>query len=47
MEKIKDSRTEVELLGIGELQKQGSEWGIWYNVRVNEKEGWCLECMNF
>jgi hypothetical protein len=47
IEKIKDSRAQVELLGIGELQKKGSEWGIWYNVKVDEKEGWCLDCLNF
>jgi hypothetical protein len=42
----KDVKSKVELLEIGNLQKKGSEWGIWYNVKVDEKEGWCLDCLN-
>ena len=47
IEQIADTKAKVELLGIGELQKKGTEWGIWYRVKVNEQEGWCLDCLNF
>ncbi|MFZ4401918.1 MAG: hypothetical protein ACOYO1_17950 [Bacteroidales bacterium] len=36
-----DAKTsKIKLLGIGNFEKNGNDYDIWYKIMINEKEGW-------
>lgn len=47
IEVVKDKNTSIELLEIGNLEKKGQEWDVWYKVRSNTKVGWCYGNLNY
>jgi uncharacterized protein (TIGR02145 family) len=42
IEEIKIKNASIELLEIGNLEKKGGEWDVWYKVKSKTNEGWCF-----
>ena len=42
IEEVKIKNASIELLEIGNLEKKGGEWDVWYKVKSATNEGWCF-----
>ena len=41
-EELKSNNLLLELIEIGNLEKKGGEWDVWYKVKSATNEGWCF-----
>ena len=47
IEEIKSDNLNIELIEIGNLEKNGGEWDVWYKVKSTNTEGWCFGNLGF
>lgn len=46
MEELKNNNLKVELIEIGNLEKKGEKWDVWYKIKTSTNEGWCFGHLN-
>jgi len=46
-EELKSNNLLIDLIEIGNLEKYGGEWNVWFKVKSSNNEGWCFGNMNF
>ncbi|MCO5259649.1 MAG: hypothetical protein M9916_05850 [Crocinitomicaceae bacterium] len=47
IEEIKSDNAKIDLIEVGNLEKKGNEWNVWYKVKSATNDGWCFGNLNF